>query len=100
MINLERYISSDNYDTVGYFTRHHVDKDEFLDAVLKENDFGCELQLNDVKHEYWKIMSEEEMEHEGVGDDDLEEYFSLSDKLNPCSFPVTVIFLNQSYSVR
>lgn len=98
MISMERYISSDNYNTVGYYTKSHVDKNEFLDAVLKEDDFDNELQASDVKHEYWKIMNEEEMEYEEL-EDDLE-YYSLSNESDPRSIPITVIYLDDHYKVR
>jgi hypothetical protein len=45
-------------------------------------------------------MNDEEIEDEGVGDDDLEEYYSLSNDSDPRSFPVTVIFSDKSYKVR
>jgi hypothetical protein len=92
MIDIEALISFDNYKTVGYYTRSHVDKNLFLDAVLKEDDFDEEPQVSDVKHEYWKI--DEEI------DDDLKEYYSLSKESDPHSFPITVIYLDHHYEVR
>jgi hypothetical protein len=92
MIDIETLISSLHYKTVGYYTRSHADKNLFLDAVLKENDFNKEPQVSDVKHEYWKI--DEEV------DGDLKEYYSLSKESDPHSFPITVIYLNHCYEVR
>jgi hypothetical protein len=92
MIDIEELISFDNYKTVGYYTRSHVDKNLFLDAVLKEDDFDEEPQVSDVKHEYWKI--DEEI------DDDLKEYYSLSKESDPRSSAITVIYLDHHYEVR
>ncbi len=95
MIKIERYLSSDDYETVGYYTRSHVSKNKFLDVVLKKDELINEPQ--NVRHEYWKIMNDEEKEDEGV-DGDLE-YYSLSEESDPRSFPVTVFYLNDSYKV-
>ncbi|MEY2910708.1 MAG: hypothetical protein RLZZ184_17 [Cyanobacteriota bacterium] len=97
MIKIERYLSSD-YETVGYYTRSHVDKNLFLDAVSvsKEDEFINEPQ--NVRHECWKIMNDEEMQDEGVDGDGLE-YYSLSEESDPRSFPVTVFYLDDSYKV-
>jgi hypothetical protein len=106
MIDIQRFIASDDYETVGYFTKSHVERNEFLEAAIKawedENDsdeFVCLFIASDIKYEYWKVMNEEEKEEEGEGDDDLEHY-SLSDKSDPRSFPVTAIFSDESYKVR
>ena len=92
MIDIEELISFDNYKTVGYYTRSHADKNFFLEALLKENDFNKEPEVSDVKHEYWKI--DEEI------DDDLKEYYSLSKESDSHSFPITVIYLDRHYEVR
>ncbi len=102
MIDLHNFMSSDNYKIVGYFTKSHVDKNEFLEAVIQEWDDldPSELDVSDVKQEYWKVMTEEEVEKEGIDSDEKKlEYYFLSEESDPRSFPVTAIFLDESYKV-
>lgn len=100
MINVDNLISPDNYKVVAYYIKSHVDKNEFLDAVLREDDFDDEPQTNDVKYEYWRIMNDKEMKDEGVDGDGDKEYYYLSEESDPRSIPITVIYLDDDYKVR
>lgn len=52
-LEIQRVIECEGYMILGYYTKGHYDKNEFLE-VLK-GDYEHEGNINDVKHVYIKL---------------------------------------------
>jgi hypothetical protein len=104
MFELEILYSRDNYKIVGYFTRYHVEPSLLLQAAsdydsdpewIKEN-----LCIADVIHQRWYVDTDYDGYDDGDddGEKDMEAYCVCSDSDD--GFPVTVVYLDDSYKIR
>jgi hypothetical protein len=100
MFELEILYSLDDYKIVAYFTRSHVEPSLLLQAAFDYHSdpewINENLCVTDVIHQRWYVDTD--YDEDDDGDEYMEAYCVCSDSDD--GFPVTVVYLDDSYKTR
>jgi len=83
-MNIEILVESEyNPHILAYFTKGHIDKNEFINELQDYHDLEDEIAIEDIEHKYGKWIPNPDY-------DDDEDVFDERDTFKIDYFPITI----------